>query len=87
MPRPTPYWIKTTTLTAQLRNLQERKKKITVRCTPSKQTTKQRGRRELFTPWPEPEADSDTSDADETLQYDYMYNTDFISSSIQGAAI
>ena len=29
----------------------------------------------MFTPGPEPEADSDTSDADETLQYDSMYNT------------
>ena len=51
------------------------RKKITVGRTPSKQTAKQRGRRELFSPGPEPEADSDTSDADETLQYDSMYNT------------
>ena len=29
----------------------------------------------MFTPGPEPEAGSDTSDADETLQYDSMYNT------------
>ena len=51
---------------AQLRNPQERKQS-TVRCTPSKQTTTQRGIGKLFTPGPEPEADSDTSDADETL--------------------
>ena len=36
---------------------------------------KQQSRRELFSPGPEPEANSDTSDAHETLQYDYMYNT------------
>ena len=44
-------------------------------CWASKQTAKQRGRRELLSPGPEPEADSDTSDADETLQYDSMKNT------------